>query len=107
MASSIRFLRSTSTSYSCARAISMAVMRPDTSAPTWARGRRGIQPPQRIRSDDAVAEAAVQSHVAKCECGDRLLQHPAKPRRRARRAHRVLRGGAEGVIETALPAGTG
>src|SRR5882724_7819248 len=43
MASSIRFLRSASTSNSCARAISMAVVRPDDSAPTWARGRRGME----------------------------------------------------------------
>src|SRR4030095_3818098 len=43
MASSIRFLRSTSTSNSCARAISMAVTRSDNSAPTWAKGRRGME----------------------------------------------------------------
>src|SRR5438093_815336 len=40
MALSIRFLRSASTSNSCARAISMAVIRPDDSAP--ARGRCGM-----------------------------------------------------------------
>src|SRR2546421_5753209 len=47
-------------------------------------------PADRPSPDDAVAEASIQLHGAQRECGDRLLQHPAKPGRRARRAHRVL-----------------
>src|SRR6267143_3289643 len=47
MASSMRFLRSTSTSKSCARAISMLVMRRDDSASASARGRRGMGTSQR------------------------------------------------------------
>src|SRR5205814_997251 len=40
--------------------------------------------------DGAVEDAPIQLHGAQRECGDRLLQHPAKPGRRARRAYRVL-----------------
>src|SRR2546427_7661706 len=47
-------------------------------------------PADRPSPDDAVAEASIQLHGAQRECGDRLLQHPAKPGRRARRAHRIL-----------------
>src|SRR2546426_11152586 len=53
------------------------------------RGQLAI-PADRPSPDDAVAEASIQLHGAQRECGDRLLQHPAKPGRRARRAHRVL-----------------
>src|SRR2546428_6501848 len=47
-------------------------------------------PADRPSPDDAVAEASIQLHGAQRKCGDRLLQHPAKPGRRARRAHRIL-----------------
>src|SRR2546430_11696556 len=47
-------------------------------------------PADRPSPDDAVAEASIQLHGAQRKCGDRLLQHPGKPGRRARRAHRIL-----------------
>src|SRR2546426_8029795 len=42
-------------------------------------------PADRPSPDDAVAEASIQLHGAQRKCGDRLLQHPAKPGHRGDR----------------------
>ncbi len=59
-------------------------------------GARGVEASSRRRSathNVAVAEKALRHHVAQRAVGDRVLRHPAEPRRRAGSAGRVLAAG--------------